>query len=484
MSRRRLLSVIGAVVGSTGLAMLVPAIAALIYREYGDALQIGLAGVVTVAAGVTAWLYGKSEARAQLTAREGFVIVGMTWIAMTFFGTLPYIFTGEIMNITDAFFETAAGYSTTGASIVPDPGELPKGILLWRALTQWMGGMGIIVLSVAILPLLGVGGVELARAESPGPTPDRLTPRFRETAKRLWLVYVVFTVAEALLLWAGDMTLFEAIAHAFTTMSTGGFGTDVQSMAGFSSYAQWVVIVFMFLAGTSFALHFRALTKPRDYLRNAEFRLYSGIVIVATLIAVIGTWADEIGDIIRDSLFTMTSLVTTTGYATADFGIWPASLQIMVFGLMFVGGMAGSTGGSMKPYRLGVLYQASKTDLRKVIHPRGIFIVRLGRDVVPDEIIKSVQSFFLLYMFIFMTGTLAFGIIADISGSGFDLVSSASAVASSFGNVGPGLGAVGPSSNYVAVPEAGKWLLSFLMIVGRLEIFPVVLLFTRELWRR
>ncbi|MCP3997771.1 MAG: TrkH family potassium uptake protein [bacterium] len=484
MSRRRLLGVIGAVVGSTGLAMLVPVIVALIYREYGDALQIGLAGVVTVVAGALAWRYGRSEKRAQLTAREGFAIVGMTWIAMTFFGTLPYIFTGEITNITDAFFETAAGYSTTGASIVPDPGELPKGILLWRALTQWMGGMGIIVLSVAILPLLGVGGVELARAESPGPTPDRLTPRFRETAKRLWLVYVGFTVAEALLLWAGDMTLFEAIAHAFTTMSTGGFGTDAQSMAGFSAYAQWVVIVFMFLAGTSFALHFRALTKPRDYLRNAEFRLYSGIVVVASVIAVIGTWADEIGDVIRDSLFTMTSLVTTTGYATADFGIWPASLQIMVFGLMFVGGMAGSTGGSMKPYRLGVLYQASKTDLRKVIHPRGIFIVRLGRDVVPDEIIKSVQSFFLLYMFIFMTGTLAFGIIADISGAGFDLVSSASAVASSFGNVGPGLAAVGPSSNYVAVPEVGKWLLSFLMIVGRLEIFPVVLLFTRELWRR
>ncbi len=484
MSRRRLLSVIGAVVGATGVAMFIPAITALIYREYGDALQITLAGLVTIVCGTLAWRYGRSEGAMQLTAREGFVIVGMSWITMTFFGTLPYIFTGEILDLTDAFFETAAGYSTTGASVVPDPGELPKGILLWRALTQWMGGMGIIVLSVAILPLLGVGGVELARAESPGPTPDRLTPRFRETAKRLWLVYVVFTVAEALLLWAGDMTLFEAIAHAFTTMSTGGFGTDADSMNAFSAYAQWVVIVFMFLAGTSFALHFRALTKPRDYLRNAEFRLYGGIVLVASAVAIIGTWASEIGDVIRDSLFTMTSLVTTTGYATADFGAWPAALQIMVFGLMFVGGMAGSTGGSMKPYRLGVLYQASKTDLRQVIHPRGVFPVRLGNDVVPDTIIKSVQSFFLLYMFIFMTGTLAFGIITDIAGANFDLLTSASAVASSFGNVGPGLSAVGPSSNYVAVPDVGKWLLSFLMIVGRLEIFPVVLLFTRELWRR
>ena len=483
MSWNRLLSVIGAVVGASGIAMFAPVVVALIYGEFGDAVQITLAAAVTIGAGVAAWRYGRSE-NSQLTAREGFAIVGLSWIAMTFFGTLPYLFTGELTSLTDAFFETAAGFSTTGASIVPDPGDLPKGILLWRALTQWMGGMGIIVLSVAILPMLGVGGVELARAESPGPTPDRLTPRFRETAKRLWLVYLAFTVTEAALLWIGDMTLFEAIAHSFTTMSTGGFGTDSRSMAAFSPYAQWVVILFMFLAGASFALHFRAIAKPKDYLRNAEFRLYGGIIIVATAVAAIGTWSGAIVDVLRDSLFTITSLVTTTGYGTADFGIWPAALQIMVIGLFFVGGMAGSTGGSMKPYRLGVLYQASKADLRKVIHPKGIFVVRLGKDVVPDQIVQSVQSFFLLYMFIFMTGTLAFGVINDVAGSGFDLVSSASAVASSVGNVGPGLGAVGPTSNYALVPDAGKWLLSFLMIVGRLEIFPVILLFTRELWRR
>jgi trk system potassium uptake protein TrkH len=344
--------------------------------------------------------------------------------------------------------------------------------------------MGIIVLSVAILPLLGVGGVELARAESPGPTPDRLTPRFRETAKRLWLVYLGFTLAETLLLWAGDMTLFESVAHSFTTMSTGGFGTDVRSMAAFSSYAQWVVIVFMFLAGASFALHFRALSRPKEYLRHAEFRLYTSIIVIATIVALVGTWGNEIGTVIRDAVFNVTSIVTTTGYATTDFGIWPEALQIMIFGLMFVGGMAGSTGGAMKPYRLGVLYQASKVDLRRVVHPKGIFIVRLGKNPVPDQIVQSVQSFFLLYMFIFMTGTLALGIITDVAGTGFDLVSSASAVASSLGNVGPGLSAVGPASNYVLVPDLGKWLLSLLMIVGRLEIFPVILLFTRELWRR
>ncbi|MDJ0924446.1 MAG: TrkH family potassium uptake protein [Acidimicrobiia bacterium] len=483
MSIRRLLRVIGAVVAAIGVAMLLPVVVALIYQEFGDAWQLALAAATTVGFGGWAWQFGRSDT-AQLTAREGFAIVGLSWIAMTFFGTLPYLFSGAITDFSDAFFETAAGFSTTGASIVPDPGELAKGILLWRAFTQWIGGMGIIVLSIAILPLLGVGGVELARAESPGPTPDRLTPRFRETAKRLWLVYAAFTAIEAMLLWLGDMTLFEAIAHSFTTMSTGGFSTDGQSMAAFSPYSQWVVIVFMFIAGASFALHFRSIARPKDYLRNAEFRLYGGIIIVATIVAAIGTWSGAMIDILRDSLFTITSLVTTTGYGTADFGVWPAALQIMVLGLMFVGGMAGSTGGSMKPYRLGVLYQASKADLRRVIHPKGVFPVRLGRDVVPDHIVESVQSFFLLYMFIFMTGTLAFGIINDVAGAGFDLVTSASAVASSVGNVGPGLAAVGPTSNYALVPDAGKWLLSFLMIVGRLEIFPVILLFTRELWRR
>jgi trk system potassium uptake protein TrkH len=483
MSIRRLLRVIGAVVGAIGVAMLLPVVVALIYQEFSDAWQMALAAVATMVSGGWAWQFGKGDETA-LTAREGFAIVGLSWIAMTFFGTLPYLFSGTITNFSDAFFETAAGFSTTGASIVPDPGELAKGILLWRAFTQWIGGMGIIVLSIAILPLLGVGGVELARAESPGPTPDRLTPRFRETAKRLWFVYAAFTAIEAALLWVGDMTLYEAIAHAFTTMSTGGFSTDPGSLAAFSPYSQWVVILFMFIAGASFTLHFRSIARPRDYLRNAEFRLYAGIIIVATLIAIIGTWSGAVVDIIRDGLFTITSLVTTTGYATADFGVWPAALQIMVLGLMFVGGMAGSTGGSMKPYRLGVLYQASKADLRRVIHPKGIFPVRLGRDAVPDSIVESVQSFFLLYMFIFMTGTFAFGTINDIAGAGFDLVTSASAVASSVGNVGPGLADVGPTSNYALVPDAGKWLLSFLMIVGRLEIFPVILLFTRELWRR
>ena len=483
MSRRRLLHVVGAVVGATGVAMLAPVAVAVIDGETSAAWQILGAAVLTGLIGFAAWRVFATP-RQQLSAREGFAIVGMAWFAMTFFGTLPYLFTGEIGNLTDAFFETAAGYTTTGSSVFSDPSQLSRAILLWRALTQWMGGMGIIVLSIAILPLLGVGGVTLARAEAPGPEPDRLTPRFSETARRLWFLYLSFTVAEAVLLWVGDMSFFEAVTHSFTTMSTGGFSTNAGSIGAFSAYAQWVVVVFMVLAGASFALHFRALSRPVEYLRHAEMRVYLAIMGAASVVAVVGTWAEPISTSVRHAVFTVVSIVTTTGYATTDFANWTVALQILILGLMFVGGMAGSTGGSVKPYRLAVLYQASRVDLKKVVHPRGVFVVRLGRNAVSDDIVKSIQSFFLLYMFIFMTGTMAFGVVGDMAGSRLDIVSSASAVASALGNVGPGLGAIGPASSYMAVSAAGKWLLSFLMIVGRLEIFPVILLFTRELWRR
>ena len=482
MQVRRLLHIIGAVVAASGLAMLTAAVVSAVYREGGDAARIGLAAGATMVIGLAAWRW--FEAPDQLTAREGFAIVGLSWVIITAFGTLPYLFTGTIPGFTDAFFETAAGYTTTGASIVPDPGQLSHGVVYWRSLTQWMGGMGIIVLSVAILPLLGIGGVELARAESPGPMPDRLTPRFRETAKRLWFIYLVFTIVEALLLWAGDMTLFEGINHAFTTMSTGGFSTDAASMGAWGPYEQWVVIVFMVLAGASFALHYRGMRRPVEYLRNAEFRLYGGILVAASAVAAIGTWGDRVLDVVRDAIFTVASLVTTTGYGTADFGLWPLVLQVLVLGLMFVGGMAGSTGGSVKPYRLGVLYKASRSDLQQVIHPRGVFPVRFGGDVVPEQIINGVQSFFLLYMFIFMTATFLFAFVVDTANADIGFLGAASGVASSLGNVGPGLAELGPTSNYVAVPALGKWLLSFLMIVGRLEIFPILLLFQPELWRR
>lgn len=480
---RRLSFIIGAVVAASGVAMVPAALVSLGYQEWAEAGQIFLAALVTVGLGVIGWrVVGRHGV---LTTKEGFAAVGLAWFVMAFFGTLPYLFTGSIANLTDAFFETAAGFTTTGSSIIPDPGTLPHGVLIWRAGTQWLGGMGVIVLSIAILPLLGVGGVQLAKAESPGPQPDRLTPRFRETAKRLWWIYVAFTGLEVLLLWAGDMNLFQAVAHAFTTMSTGGFGTEATSITGFSAYTQWVITAFMFIAGASFALHFRALRKPREYVRSAEFRLYTLLLIGAIVVVAFGIWSSDMWHgSVRDAAFTATSIMTTTGYATADFGSWIPGLQILIVGLMFLGGSSGSTAGGVKTFRVAVLTRAAAADLRRLVHPRAVLVTRFGGRSVPAPIVGSVQSFFLFYMFLFMTGTVLLGMIESRLGTGLDLVTSTSAVASSLGNIGPGLGMVGPTSNYLAVPWLGKWLLSFLMIAGRLEIFPVLLLFTRDLWRR
>lgn len=481
---RRLAYVIGAVVMAAGVAMVPAAGVSAIYREWDDALWILVAAGITVAAGYIGWrVVGRQGI---VTTKEGFATVGLAWFALAFFGTLPYLLTGSIDNLTDAFFETASGFTTTGASILPDPSVLSHGMLFWRSLTQWLGGMGIIVLSLAILPVLGVGGVQLARAESPGPEPDRLTPRFRDTAKRLWYVYAGITLIEVIFLVFGEMNLFQAVNHAFTTMSTGGFSTEAGSVGTFGLYTQWVIILFMFLAGVSFALHFRALTKPGIYFRNTEFLLYSAMVAGAVVVIGGGIWGDtEFAQTLTDSVFTSVSLITTTGFGTADFGQWESGLQIFIVGLMFLGGMAGSTAGGIKTYRIGVLTRAASADLRRLVHPRGVFLTRFGKDVVPDPIVESVQSFFLFFMFLFMTGTFAMGFIGStLPGAELDLVTSASAVASALGNIGPGLGEVGPASNYFGIPWPGKWTLSFLMMAGRLEIFPVLLLFTRELWRR
>jgi trk system potassium uptake protein TrkH len=469
-------------VAAVGVSMLSAALVSLMYQEWSDAGRITVAAAVTVVIGVGLWK--GFDRPGEFTPREGFAAVGLAWTAMVAVGTLPYLFTGSIDGVTNAVFETAGGFTTTGASIIPDPGLLPHGIQFWRSLTQWIGGMGIIVLSVAILPLLGLGAVQLARAESPGPTPDRLTPRFQETAKRLWLVYAVFTVVQAVLLWAGDMSLFEAVNHSFTTLSTGGYSTSAGSLGAFSAYSQWIAIVFMVLAGASFSLHFRAARDPKAYWKSDELRLYLAIVGVAAILMTIGTWGGAVAEVIRNSVFTATSIITTTGYATTDFGLWGPALQIMIVGLMFIGGMAGSTAGSVKVYRLEVLYEASRADVRRLIHPRAVYVTRVGRDPVPEPIIEAIQTFFLLYMFAFMTGTFLLGVIGSFGDPQLDPVTTVSAVASSLGNIGPGLGLVGPTETYLVVPALGKWLLASLMVVGRLEILPILILFNRELWRR
>jgi trk system potassium uptake protein TrkH len=475
--------VLGSVLLFVAAAMAISALVSVLYSEYETARWIAVSAAITALFGYgTRRLVARPES---ITVRQGFATVGLAWFVFSIFGALPYLLTGAIPNISDAVFETASGFTTTGASILPDPSVLAHGISFWRAMTQWLGGMGVIVLGVAILPLLGTGGMQLARAESPGPTPDRLTPRFQGTAKRLWLVYMVITLAEMILLSLGDMTGFQAVIHSFTTMSTGGFGTEPTSLAGFSAYTQWVVIFFMFIAGVSFALHFKAWSRPAKYWRNPEFKLYTFITVVAIVIVAGGLFIDhEPLDAIRDAAFNTISLTTTTGFASTDFGLWRPALQIMVVGLMFLGGMAGSTAGGMKTFRIGVLSKAAFADLRRLVHPRGVFVTRFGEKRVSEPIIEAVQSYFLFYMFLFMSSTFLLAFIDANLSEGLDLITATSAVAASLGNIGPGLGDVGPAGNYAALPDLAKWLLSSLMIVGRLEIFPVLVLFTKDLWKR
>lgn len=484
--RRLLLTVVyvnGSVLVFIAVAMISASIVAALYSEFETAIWISAAAGVTAAFGyITRRLVRRPTS---ITVKEGFATVGLSWFIFSVFGALPYLFTGAIPDVTNAIFETASGFTTTGSSILADPSALDHGISFWRGMTQWLGGMGVIVLGVAILPLLGTGGMQLARAESPGPTPDRLTPRFQETAKRLWLVYLVITLIEIAMLTFGDMGFFQSIIHSLTTMSTGGFGTEPTSIAGFSAYTQWVITFFMFVAGVSFALHYRAFSKPIEYVRNSEFQLYTAISVVAIVLVAGGLLAElSFGTAIRHAAFNTLALTTTTGFASTDFGMWRPALQILVVGLMFLGGMAGSTAGGIKTFRIGVLAKAAFADLRRLVHPRGVFPTRFAGNRVPEPVVEAVQSFFLFYMFLFMTGVFLVAFIDANLAEGLDLVTATSAVAASIGNIGPGLGDVGPASNFADLPALVKWLLASLMIVGRLEIFPVLVLFTKDLWRR
>ncbi len=480
----RVSSTVGATVLAVGLLMLPAAVTSAFYGEWHDAGWILASAGIAAAVGFVAWRWVGT--RGQITTKEAFATAGLTYFVIMVFGALPYLLTGSMTDPTDALFEAAAGFTTTGSTTLADPGVLSHGMLIWRSMTQWLGGMGIIVLSIAILPWLGVGGVQLARAETTGPEPSRLTPRFRETAKRLWLLYVALTGIAILLLALGDMGLFEAIAHGFTTAASGGFSTEPDSLVGFSAYTQWVVILLMFLTGVSFVLHYRALRDPREYLRSVEFRTYTLIVLAAALLVIAGLWSagGAIGNAIRDGLFAALALITTTGFVTTDWAQWVEWLQILVVGMMFFGAMAGSTSGGVKTFRFGILLRSSGADLKRMLYPDAVLTPRYGGRPINPEIVDSVQSFFLFYMMAFVGGTFLLALLEAVFGAGTDLVTSASAVASALGNIGPALGDVGPTGTYAMLTAPGKWLLSFVMILGRLEIFPVLLLFTRHLWRR
>lgn len=482
MSIRHLTHVVGLILLALSATMAVTTLVALFYRD-GDFVAFLVSTVLTAGAG---WVAVRRTSLARdLTVREGYAVVSLAWLATGVAGALPFILSGVTTSPAAALFESVSGFTTTGATVFSDIERLPHGILLWRSITQWLGGMGIIVLGIAILPFLGVGGMQLFRAEVPGPTPERLRPRIAQTAKLLWYVYAGMTVAQVILYLGGGVGPFEAVTHAFTTLSTGGFSPRNASLAAFSPYIQYVTIFFMYLAGVNFALHFRALTgQPGRYLRDPEWRFFSGVLIVGTaaVLAVIlfsrAMGAPGLEVALRHALFQVVSIGTTTGYVTYDYELWPVAAQLILFFLMFMGGMAGSTAGGMKAIRVYVLGRHGLTEMKKSLHPRAVTVTRVGRLALRDEVLLNIFAFVLLFVGLFGAGALALTLL------GHDLVTAFGASAATIGNIGPGLGEVGAVDNYGWMGPGSHLVLIFLMLVGRLEIFTVLLLFHPDLWRR
>jgi trk system potassium uptake protein TrkH len=454
-----------------------------IYYRDGDWHALLISGAITLLAGFTAWKATYNDEMGQLKKRDGYLIVTFGWLTMSVFGSLPYLISGEIVSFTDSFFETLSGFTTTGASILNDIESMGRGILFWRSLTQWIGGMGIIVLTVAILPILGIGGMQLFIAEAPGVTPDKLKPRITDTAKRLWLVYVLLTVLELLLLWVGGMSFFDATNHALTTMATGGFSTKQASVAYFTSpFIQYVIIAFMFLAGTNFTVIYFALHGQfRKVWDSEEFRYYLkfsfGIIIMVSLVVWMVTGHDFERSF-RDSMFQLVSIITTTGYVTADYTSWAPFITLIIFLLMFIGASAGSTAGGVKVVRHIILLKNSILELRRQIHPSAVLPVRLNKKAVTSQITYNVMAFMIIYFMVFVAGSLLMAALGN------DFLTSIGAVATCLGNIGPGIGTVGPVDNFAHLSVFAKWLLSFLMLLGRLELFTVLILFSPHFWSK
>ncbi|MHA7842185.1 MAG: TrkH family potassium uptake protein [Winogradskyella sp.] len=473
--------------------MLLAALISLIYKD-GVTLNLFLASLATLLIGAVA-MYGTKNHSKEMNKREGYIVVAFGWIVMSLTGTLPYMATESIPTFTEAFFETISGYTTTGASILNDIEVLPEGVLFWRSMTHWIGGMGIIVLAIAILPLLGVGGMQLFAAEAPGPGGDKLHPRITDTAKRLWLIYFGYTVAETILLQVAGMSFFDAINHALSTLSTGGFSTKNASIAYWNDNPaiQYIIIFFMFLAGTNFVLSYYLFKgKVSKIIKDEEFKLYFKFIAVFTIIAAVLIYfrADvsqstiahpmvlgEGESAVRHALFQVLTVITTTGFVSADYTMWTPFLTVFFFGLMFLGGSAGSTSGGVKVVRHLILIKNGFLEFKRSLHPNAILPVRYNTKSISKDIVFNVLGFFILYMLSFIIGALVFSMFQ------MDFESAIGLSASSLGNVGPALGDFGPVNNYAALPPLGKWWASFLMLIGRLELFTVLIILTPFFWR-
>ena len=474
------LNTLGSLLFFLGLSMLFPLLYAIYYQEAVINTFV-LSMAITSISGFLLWKFFPSKE--PISHKEGFVIATLGWILAAGFGALPFSFAGTFPSFIDAYFESMSGFTTTGATVlIPIEGN-PYSILFWRDFIQWLGGMGIIVLVVAILPALGAGGMQLFKSEVPGPEPDRLKPRIKETAKLLWAVYILFSVLQVACLYFTGMSLFDALTHMFGTMPTGGFTPRNLSVAAYDNPVfENIIILFMFIAGANFTLHYKALHgNVKSLFKDREFLFYSGVILFSILAI-----AAELRLYIYNSIFTalryasfqVVSIATTTGFVTADYDTWPAFSKSVLLILMFIGGCAGSTGGAIKNIRVLLLIKQAYREFYKLIHPQAVSPIRLGDKVVSEDVMRNITGFFFLYIFIFIISSFIMTIL------GLDIVSAMASVAATLGNVGPGLGLVGPVQTYAFIPPLGKIVLTLCMLLGRLEIYTVLILVIPEFWRK
>jgi len=482
MNRRNILHILGAFLFCLGLAMLLPLCFALYFQD-GDIIALGVSLFITVFIGFVFYTAFRPDDRITLTHKEGFLVVATGWFLAGVFGALPFMIQGVLPSFTDAFFESISGFTTTGATVITGLDGMPRGILLWRSLTQWLGGMGIIVLSIAIFPLLGVGGMQLYKAELPSPVKDKLTPRVAETARTLWIVYFIISTVEFILLLFGGMDVFNALCHTFSTMATGGFSTGDASIAQFRSpYIDGVITLFMLIAGINFTLHYGLLMgNLQGFFRNSELRFYLGVAFVAVAVVTFNLRThlfENMGTCIRYASFQVVSIMTTTGFTTANFDDWPAVSKIILLLLMFIGGSAGSTGGGIKCLRILLILKHGYIELYRLVHPHAVTAVKLGKKIVYPETMASILGFFILYLSMTVIASLLMSML------GLDMMTAFSSVVATIGNVGPGFGAVNAASTYSEIPALGKWILSFCMLAGRLEIYTIMILVIPEFWKK
>lgn len=461
--------------------LLLCVVIALIYGE-ADVMAFFYTTIITTVAGLLMTNFIKAKDRI-LAKKDGYFTVTMVWLIFSLFGCLPYIIGNTIPSFADAFFETMSGFTTTGSSILNNIESLPHATLFWRSLTQWLGGLGIIMLFIAILPSLGIEGRDLYVAEVPGPTHNKTSFTFTSSARQMWIIYTSLTLLQTILLMVGGMDFFDGICHSFTTMATGGFSTKQASIAHWNSaYIQYVVIAFMFIAGTNFGLLHTAIRGNwRKLLRDNEFRLYFSIVVLASVIIGVGLYIHHWAGFeksMRDAVFQVVTLITTTGFATADYLLWPPFLCLILFLLFFIGASAGSTSGGIKVIRVYLLFKNSFLELKRIIHPNGIINVKYNSKTVHPNIMTGIMGFAILYMIVFVIGSIIMTLFTE------DIITACSAVITSMSNVGPGFGSIGPMYSFAHLNDFAKLFLAFLMLVGRLEILTVMVLFTRAFWKK